>query len=162
MLFRSISQIQLTKKDKNNLSNDSLTKEHIWASKSMKEDFSETHIQKRRLGNFVFLGSGDNSSLSNNDVLVKFNDLNNWHEEAKAGLELCQILDLPEILDEAKTFLKKKLKRVRITNNYYHDLSQKINDLRETKLLDFALRTWSLPNENLKLEKDEIVTTFNI
>lgn len=157
-----ISQIQLTKKDKNNLSNDSLTKEHIWASKSMKEDFSETHIQKRRLGNFVLLGSGDNSSLSNNDVLVKFNDLNNWHEEAKAGLELCQILDLPEILDEAKTFLKKKLKRVRITNNYYHDLSQKINDLRETKLLDFALRTWSLPNENLKLEKDEIVTTFNI
>src|ERR1019366_7957085 len=41
--------IQKNKKNKNNLSNDYFTKEHIWASKNCKEDFPENHIQKRRL-----------------------------------------------------------------------------------------------------------------
>lgn len=149
-----IQTILLSKKDKKNQSNDVLTKEHIWAEQNLKEYYNKNHIEKNRLGNFVLLGSGDNSSLNNKDVLAKFADFNDWIRSNKAGMELKQVNELPNVLDKAESYLIKRLKLKKVTHVYKRKLAQRVNDIRETSLIEFALRTWSFPGERMYLEKE--------
>ena len=110
------------------------------------------------MGNFVLLGSGDNSSLSNRDIFDKFSDLNNWIKTDKAGLELKQVNELPQILEDAEKYLIKKLKLQKKTHVYYKKLAQRINDIRETKMIEFALKNWSFAGERMYLDKE--INTF--
>jgi len=153
-----VENILHSRKDKKHQSNDLLTKEHIWAEDNLKDKFNKDHLEKNRLGNFVLLGQGDNSSLSNKAILDKFEDLNNWVKTDKAGLELKQVNELSQILEDAERFLLKKQKLQKKTHVYYKKLSQRINDIRETKLIMFALKNWSFPGERMYLEKE--INTF--
>lgn len=153
-----VQTILLSKRDKKNQSNDVLTKEHIWAEQNLKDHYNKNHIEKNRLGNFVLLGSGDNSSLNNRDVLEKFADFNDWIKTNKAGMELKQVNELPEVLDTAESYLTKRLKLKKVTHAYKRKLAQRVNDIRETRLIEFALRTWSFSGEKLYLEKE--INTF--
>jgi uncharacterized protein with ParB-like and HNH nuclease domain len=149
-----IQNILRSKNDKKNQSNDVLTKEHIWAEDNRKEHYNKNEHEKNRLGNFVLLGSGDNSSLSNGDILDKFSNLNTWIKTNKAGMELKQVNELPEILFEAEKYLKKQLKRKIQTHVYYKELACRINDIRETKLIEFALKNWAFIGERIYLDKE--------
>jgi len=143
-----IHQILKKRTDKENEINDFLSKEHIWAENNLKDRFPKDYIEKRRLGNYVLLGISDNSSLQDIKIQKKFKSLNNWHEEGRAGMEMYQIQELPLVLEDAEDYLKNWVKK---TFNYYKELSKRINDIRENKLISFALEKWSLPGENISL-----------
>jgi hypothetical protein len=142
-----IERILISRKDKNSLSNDYLSREHLWAKENRSSDFEQDYYEKRRLGNFVLIGLGDNSGLNNSDIPDKIEKLNDEKLYNKTALSLMQVFELNSILKNAEKFCQKRHKKK--YKNYYKDLSTHINDERETELVDFALKRWRLPGEEL-------------
>lgn len=139
--------------------NDFLSLEHIWATDNRSEYFGQHHKEKRRLGNFVLLGLSKNIQLSKDDVHLKVAELNNNDITKGFGhMALRQVTDLTNFLPDAIEFVE-ETKQKKKTQNYYMYLSTFINDKRETEMIQFALKRWSLPNE--KLEDFVKVDSFN-
>ena len=127
--------------------NDHLSIEHIWASANRKDEFDHRFKEKRRLGNFILLGLIKNIQLSDDDIPDKINDLSKHNTSSTGALNLHQVAKIIRINEKAERYLKVvrrwKLRR----KNYWKDLSMKINDIRETELIKFALERWELPDE---------------
>ncbi len=116
-------------------------------------------IIKKRLGNFVLLGLSKNIQLSNDDIHLKVQELNNNDKSKGFGhMALIQVSDLPNTLEESLEFVTSTIQKKK-TQNYYMHLSTFINDKRETEMITFALKRWALPNE--KLENFIKVDSFN-
>lgn len=120
--------------------NDKLTAEHIWARKNKAWVYPEDHLQKRRLGNFCLMGLRKNIQLANDDIPVKVDRIQN-----EGTIRLIQVSELSQYLRQATQLVEKKRKNK--VNAYYLELSTWLNDLRETKLIAFALDRWPLPEE---------------
>lgn len=129
--------------------NDYLSIEHIWASKNLSEKYEENFIEKRRLGNFALLGLNSNQSLSDNDIPLKIEELNDFNSKNHGSLEMVQVAELKIILKEASEYLDKDGERRR-TRKYFQDLSSKINDIRENKFISFALIRWHIEGEKVR------------
>jgi len=134
--------------------NDILTKEHIWAKENYSEKFGKDHKEKRRLGNFVLLGLSKNIRKKNKDVDEKYmidekvDFIIKTNEKVNNSLiTLFQIAELSEICKEAILYVEKKHKNK--TADKYRKIARRMNDLRETKLIQFAIARWGLPKENL-------------
>ncbi len=154
-----IQEILKQRADANVKNNDFLSLEHIWASENRSDYFGRHHKEKRRLGNFVLLGLSKNIQLSNDDVHLKVQELNNNDKSKGFGhMALIQVSDLPNTLQESLEFVTSTIQKKR-TQNYYMHLSTFINDKRETEMITFALKRWALPNE--KLENFIKVDSFN-
>ena len=151
-----IQKILNSRNGKNTLSNDYLSREHLWASENRNGDFKPDYYEKRRLGNFILIGLGNNSSLNNLDIPDKINKLNDWEEKNKAALSLMQVIELKGFLEKAQEFCEAE--HSYHSKSYFKDLSTKINDERETELIKFALKRWQLPGE--KLNGFEKINTF--
>lgn len=142
-----IEEILIRKDDPDSLLNDVLSIEHVWAAKNREEDFPASHIEKRRLGNFVLMGLSKNIQLQNGDVEDKVDELIN---NESSLIKLRQISVLSELLSESKLYVQDKIGNQRKTKNYFKNLSTRINDQRETEMISFALERWALPGEKLR------------
>lgn len=130
--------------------NDFLSLEHIWASENRSESFPRNHKEKRRLGNFVLLGLSKNIQLSNDDIQLKIKELNNNDITKGFGhMALRQVSDLDTFLPKVLNFLENDRRWQVKKKNYYREFSTYINDVRETEMVQFALKKWQLPNEKL-------------
>ncbi|MCJ8291029.1 MAG: DUF262 domain-containing protein [Crocinitomicaceae bacterium] len=130
-----------TKKDK---LNDYLSKEHIWATQNRTPDFPEDYIDKRRLGNFALLGLSTNIQLQKDDIhnKVKFLMDNN-------STSMLQVNDLKKNIDDAWSYVGQELKRKRKNSGFYQCVATRLIDLRETNLVEFALKRWAFEGERM-------------
>lgn len=122
--------------------NDFYHREHIWARKDFSRinDEEEPDRNKRRIGNFVLLKETQNIKVSNNPPEKKielywedrFNDPNT--------------LMIRELRDSFLMAQKEtNSQRTKKTWKYWYDLYQKFIDIREEKLINFALSRWKVP-----------------
>ncbi len=163
-----IENILITLEDSKENKNNYLSIEHIWASNNRVEEAPIDYIQKRRLGNFVLLGLSDNIRKSKKDISDKYNTMeiqariellkDENIKKRDADFQLLQIDEIRQSFIQAEEYLQNTLKRTNKTHQYYKDLSARINDIRETKLIKFALERWSFEGE--KLENFSKVDTF--
>lgn len=120
--------------------NDAFQREHILAKREESTQSPEDDINKRRLGNFVLVREGTNKGAGNQPV----------QEKIQAGYarqdtnELYQLGELEEFLEEARSFVAGTLGRERRTFKYWYQLYQKLFDVREERLVNFALRRWGV------------------
>lgn len=154
-----IEVIAVTREESNETLNDYLSREHIWASKNRTEQFPIDYLEKRRLGNFVLLGLSKNISLSNDDIDEKVTELLGRNNKNSGRYHLYQVEEIENDFTIAQEYIEKELKRVSRTKMYYENLSTKICDIRETRLIEFALDRWRLPHE--KFNRFEKVDSFN-
>ena len=138
----------LTKR-KDGLTNDYLSREHIWAQSHRPEDFKADYIEKRRLGNFVLLGLASNIQLGKDDISAKIAELFELNEKIAGQMNLIQVFELKKIHEEALRWTSKHRNSDRKTKFWYANLSCRINDIRETKLISFALTRWQLPGDDV-------------
>lgn len=121
-----------------------LSVEHIWAQKNREESYPEDYVTKRRLGNLVLLGLNDNIRASADDIEDKVERL---IDHAKHGIKLDQVFEIKEILKKAKRYPQYK-KYKRRFDGMYAVLAAAIADMRENKLIRFALEQWALPGDD--------------
>ncbi|MCB0790003.1 MAG: hypothetical protein KDB75_11895, partial [Flavobacteriales bacterium] len=65
------------------------------------------------------------------------------------AMKLLQVEEMAHLLGEATTYIEETLGRKHRTSHYYLDLATRINDLRETEMIRFALQRWKLEGEQL-------------
>ncbi len=140
----------LSKKEKEKTTatnkNDVFSIEHIWAQKSEDGYFDRDYIEKRRLGNLVLMGLKRNQEQSNAIITEKINYLNNKLNEGKV-VPLLQVMELVKILNDAKKVISELFDLKNKGKGYWNKISMCINDIRETKLIDFALERWKIKGE---------------
>jgi len=145
-----IENILKSKLDVAEDTNDFLSLEHIWAKKNRKYHFGENHLQKRRLGNFVLMGLSKNIKLQDEDIFEKIKIMTAINKKRNFGpLKLSQVAALEDFCNQSKEYVEISDKHKRKTENYYMKLAARINDLRETDMIIFALDRWCLPGERL-------------
>jgi hypothetical protein len=133
--------------------NDSFQKEHIVARKDTTATDDEEDILKRRLGNFVLLREGPNKSVKQKPIQEKIRE----GYSSQQTSELYQIQELDQFIEQAKSFVWDERGWQRRTTAFWYELYQKFLDLREEKLVNFALERWSvdqLPDEPARLNID--------
>ncbi len=138
-----IQQILAGRKTVKTNYNDHLSREHLWAKENRVEDFPSYYQQKRRLGNFVLLGLSKNTSLGFKDIPIKIE-----HISQHTKVNLFQIAELVDYCKESEDYLRSEIGWKNRTKYYWRDLSTRINDLRETNLIRFALDRWNFSDEN--------------
>lgn len=154
-----IEVIAVTREESNETLNDYLSREHIWASRNRTDQFPIDYLEKRRLGNFVLLGLSKNISLSNDDIDEKVTELLDRNNKNSGRYHLYQVEEIEQDFKLAQDYIEKELKRVSRTKMYYENLATKICDVRETRLIEFALERWRLPHE--KFNRFDKVDSFN-
>jgi len=127
--------------------NEYLSVEHIWAS-AAQPHFGELHREKRRLGNFVLMGLSANIAQNDDDIPTKVKQLTFENHIGKGSLDMHQIAELEQILKDVLN-IKYMQSRRRKTNNYYKDISIFLNDIREDKLINFALKRWNVNGDRI-------------
>ena len=127
-------------------SDDKVSIEHVWALKNKSElnERPEFLQQKNRLGNFVLLELGNNIVQSDNDIELKKEQYDKLHGDHSIS-QFITVQKLPAIIGKALTFVNNKFQKKHI--NYYRELSAKINDIRETDMIKFALERWKLDGD---------------
>lgn len=138
-----LERIKQTRKETAERSGDYVSVEHIWARKHRIKDFTEDHMQKRRLGNFVLMELRENIKAGKKGIREKIRLL----RDRNTVSELIQVDELDELYSLAEKSINPDDKRRR-TKNYYLDLSTKLNDLREIELIEFALTTWHIEGDD--------------
>lgn len=92
------------------------------------------------------LGHASNASLGKGDIAEKIEELRDYNSRNKGALLMVHVSELTEKIfqmatERADSDWKRK------TKGYYDHLSAHINDLRETRLIRFALQRWQVPGE---------------
>lgn len=132
-------------------SNDKYHQEHIWALDNKEYNLIEQWHEKRRLGNFMLLEGGINSSISNNSIEEKINGYE------KSYLEM--VKRIPAFCEESKNFLDSTVKKSRIHyGRRWLTMYTRIIDLNETCLVNWAVKRWKLPSER---EIEIEINSFN-
>lgn len=128
--------------------NDFYHREHIWAkgddTKKI-ESKDNLDVNKRRLGNFLLLNEGLNIKVSNEPPEEKMNLYFGIDENTPNTL---MIQELKKFFDNAEEVVSKYRKRK--TKGYWHDVYKRFLDKREEKMVNFALKRWSVSGLNSK------------
>lgn len=93
------------------------------------------------------MGMIANIKQSKDDILDKVNKLIEENEVGKGSLDMHQVAELRKLMNEvlATDYINSWKRK---TDNYYRDLSMIMNDIRETTLIKFALKTWKIKGDN--------------
>ena len=128
--------------------NDYLSIEHIWASENRNPPFQRLHKEKRRLGNFILMGMSANIQQNNDDIPDKVENLQYENKIGRGSLDMHQVA---EIKGQLKDVLESKRIKdwSRKTDNYYREMAMALNDLRETKIIKFALSNWAIKGDDI-------------
>lgn len=141
---KSIDLLKMLAPQDKNAKNNYFQKEHIWATKDRTIDnIQDDDINKRRLGNFVLLEPSINNSVSNNTVEQKIKD---YYNTQKSLPGTYMLHELEGFYEKSKNFIEKN--RTNKTWKYRRDVNQKFLDLRESKLIKFALERWRVDELN--------------
>lgn len=136
--------------------NDYYHREHIWATKHYDVINDEEHknVNKKRLGNFVLLKETENIKVSNKPPQVKAKLYTIDHHKEPNTLMIREIKDF---FDRAQKFIKTEKGRQRKTYKYWLELYKKAFDLREEKLVNFALKRWHVKG----IKENAVKVTIN-
>lgn len=127
---------------------DKFDKEHLWAVNNRKNENGrgkDIH-EKHRLGNFALLEGGLNRQGQDYSIEKKLKDRYIFRPNNERNSDLNMIKELPQIVQEAKKYAKKLVPGGWYKNTYYY-FYQKINDIREERMINFAIQRWGLPEE---------------
>ena len=122
--------------------NDFFHKEHIWAKNCLTK-FDDPHnlnVNKRRLGNFLLLKASINLKVSDKLPEVKVKEyFKDWTNDPNTVM----IRELKGFFDNAKTKEEKRSPGQQITaDNYRYYVYRHFLDMREEKMINFALKRW--------------------
>ncbi len=120
-------------------------KEHIWAvnETSIADDSDHRNVNKRRLGNFLLLKEGLNLAVGNRRIEEKIELYFNVEKNTPNTL---MSRELKGFFDKAVEEEENRWKRR--TKGYWLNVYQRFFDMREEKMIDFALERWGL-NDNI-------------
>jgi hypothetical protein len=93
------------------------------------------------------LGLSKNIELRDDDIPDKITELSNHNTSSIGALNLHQVATIIGIYKKAERYLRETIKWKKRTKYYWRDLSTRINDIRETELIKFALERWKFPDE---------------
>lgn len=130
-------------------------REHIWASNdyTVIVDDDIKHVNKRRLGNFVLLKEGQNKGEGKRPVQEKVVNYKDLGPESDTYM----LPEIKDIYDKSVEFVENELGRKNKISNYWLDVYQKMFDLREEKLVSFALERWEVEELNEKVDPEKLV-----
>ena len=133
--------------------NDFFQKEHILAQGDDTVRGEEADFLKRRLGNFVLLSEGTNKGAGCMSVKEKIE----FGYNSQGTIELYQLAELRDLFDAGQTYVEQHRQRINHTWKYWAEVLRRMFDLRERKLVDFALKRWGidqLPDEPVTVRVD--------
>lgn len=125
-----------------------LTKEHILAVDNSELSDEKASLEKRRLGNFILVNQALNNKLGTHDVKKKMEFIRDNIAKSVRLKHVDEVVDLFFKVYEGPSGQGKK------TRNKKEQIVQMLFDLRETKMIKFALQEWAYPGEpEFKFEK---------
>lgn len=141
----------LASRDKVN-SNDFYHLEHIWAEKdfSVVDDDDDRDVNKRRLGNFILLMETLNIKVSNHRPEVKVEE---YFKFDKAQPNTLMIRELLSDFNKSVKYMEKIRIYERKVAGYWYTLYEYFFDIREQRLINFALDRWRIDNAVRPIEK---------
>lgn len=122
---------------------DRIHKEHLWGQKNRVNDGNnrwEDEHQKKRLGNFVLLEGSINSKCSDKALDEKLKIY-----EGKDTSTFKQVLEIEKLHTDALNHINFKSRNKGA--GYFLNLYTVLNDLREERLLKFAIERWGFQDE---------------
>tara|TARA_R110000851_G_scaffold210486_3_gene363001 strand:- start:28854 stop:30824 length:1971 start_codon:yes stop_codon:yes gene_type:complete len=144
-------------RDKHN-PNDFYHLEHIWAAKDYEvvSDADDRDVNKRRLGNFIILLERLNIKVSN---ARPENKVDQYFEDTKIQPNTLMIRELVKDFEEATEYMDDTYAYQRKVANYWYALYERFLDIREQRMVNFALHRWrvegiSRPVESVKIDSD--------
>lgn len=135
--------------------NDFYHREHIWAKAedSILQDKDDLDINKRRLGNFIILMETINIKVSDDRIEIK---LDNYFEDSKAQPNTLMIRELKQDFESAKQVIDKSNQYKRQVKSYWYSVYQTFFDIRERRLVNFAIKRWQVEGIKRAVECVEI------
>jgi hypothetical protein len=123
--------------------NDFYQKEHIWAigEDTVIDDSHTRNINKRRLGNFVLLSAEINRDVGKQRPEIK---VERYFEHAKLQPDTLMIRELKQDFDKAKEAVDASGEYKRQVKSYWYSIYQKFLDIREQRLVNFAIKRWGV------------------
>ena len=118
--------------------NDFYHREHIWAvnEKSVIDDSKHLDVNKRRLGNFLLLNEGLNITVGKKRI----------EEKIELYFDIEKNTPNTLMIRELEEFYKKAIEDEgawgRRTSNYWLNIYKRFFDMREEKMINFALDRW--------------------
>ncbi|MEZ9886555.1 DUF262 domain-containing protein [Vibrio splendidus] len=127
-------------RDKHN-SNDFYHLEHVWSAKDYKvvNDADDRDVNKRRLGNFIILLERLNIKVSNSRPEEK---VELYFDDTKVQPNTLMIRELIKDFKKATKYVDDKYDYQRKVANYWYALYEKFLDIREQRMIKFALQRW--------------------
>lgn len=121
--------------------NDFFHLEHIWAAKdySVVDDDGDRDVNKRRLGNFIILMETLNIKVGNHRPEKKVNE---YFEKDKAQPNTLMIRELLKDFNSATKYMDKHGGYERKVTGYWYSLYVRFLDIREQRMVNFALNRW--------------------
>lgn len=131
----------LVTRDEAEKQNDLYHKEHIWAvnETSVIDDSDYRDVNKRRLGNFLLLNEGLNIAVSNKRIEEKIKLYFDIDENTPNTLMIRELKSFFDKAIEEETGWKKR------TQYYWLNVYKRFFDIREEKMINFALERWRTP-----------------
>jgi hypothetical protein len=128
--------------------NEYLSIEHIWAQQNLNEFYPSNYHTKRRLGNLVLMGLSANISQQDFEIKDKIDRLLQENNSVVGSLDLHQISELQNQFNDVLASAAITSRRNK-THKYYEALAIALCDIREEKIIRFALKRWALPDEKM-------------
>lgn len=132
--------------------NDFYHQEHIWARKeiSLYDDINDLDVNKRRLGNFIILMETINIKVSDHRIEQKIEE---YFEGTKAQPNTLMIRELRNDFEAAKKEIDNSHEFKRQVKSYWYSVYQKFLDIREQRILNFAIKRWAVDGLSKPVEK---------
>jgi len=131
----------LASRDKVN-SNDFYHLEHIWAAKdyTVADDSGDRDVNKRRLGNFIILMETINIRVGNHRPEVKVKE----YFDFRSLPNTMMISQLLEDFETATKYMDEHGRYARKVSSYWYELYVRFLDIREQRMVNFALNRWRI------------------
>ncbi len=123
--------------------NDFYHLEHIWAAKDFEvvNDADDRNVNKRRLGNFILLMETLNIRVSNDRPEIK---VEGYFKYEKIQPNTMMIRELRKDFIEAQKLVDATGAYVRKVPGYWYQVYQTFLDVREQRMVNFALQRWNI------------------
>lgn len=135
--------------------NDFYHREHIWAraEDTIVQDKNDLDINKRRLGNFIILMETINIRVGSERIESK---LESYFQVDKAIPNTYMIRELKADFDQAQKNIDDSGVFQRQVKSYWYSIYQEFLDIREQRLVNFAINRWRVEGIQRPVERVSI------
>ncbi|MEL0638614.1 DUF262 domain-containing protein [Marinomonas sp. TI.3.20] len=140
-------------------SNDFYHREHILAKadQTIIVDKDGLDINKRRLGNFIILMETINIKVSDDPIEKKIED---YFKDSKAQPNTLMIRELKQDFEKAVNITNESQEYTNKVKGYWRLVYQTFFDIREERMVNFAIKRWSVSGLKKTVSKVEINSRF--